>query len=126
MARYPGSRYGKVHPKNRALVFKRDGLRCKYCGCTCIHPDQTYQGNPRAATIDHKIPRSMEGDNRPSNLVTACFDCNNKKGGATDFDPTTKYRDNPPLVSGEAARELARQIIRQNIDHYATLNGKKA
>lgn len=40
-------------------------------------------GNTRKdkdATIDHVIPRCKNGSDKESNLVVACYNCNNKKG----------------------------------------------
>ena len=51
-------------------IFERDGA-CVYCGST------------KHLTIDHVIPVSKGGLNTWKNLVTCCFDCNNKKGDKT-------------------------------------------
>ncbi len=40
---------------------------CVYCG--------TWLAN----TVDHAIPSALGGSDRPSNLVSACFDCNTRK-----------------------------------------------
>lgn len=45
--------------------------RCFYCG---INPGDG---------IDHVIPISKGGDNRPSNMVWACRSCNSSKGPRT-------------------------------------------
>lgn len=53
-------------------VFYRDNFRCQYCGKT-----------PRDGiklTIDHVYPLSEEGGEDNFNLVTACENCNNRKG----------------------------------------------
>ena len=57
--------------KLRFEIFKRDGFRCVYCGCT---PVQT------VLRIDHVIPVAGGGSNKPENLVTSCHDCNAGKG----------------------------------------------
>lgn len=57
---------------DRAAVFARDDYRCVYCG----------RGDPDVElTVDHVEPRMRGGDNSPGNLVTACVECNQKKGG---------------------------------------------
>lgn len=62
-----------VCPANtRMAVIRRDG-RCIYCGAT---------GD---LTIDHFIPQSVAIDHRPSNLVTACMNCNRLRS-AIDCD----------------------------------------
>lgn len=59
---------GKVKPKVRARVYKRDGHRCVKCGAT------------RKLTIDHIVPKSRGGGNGEHNLQTMCRPCNNAKG----------------------------------------------
>ena len=55
---------------NKGNILRRDGFACVYCGSR----------EKRKLTIDHVIPQSKGGPNTWANLVTACFDCNNKKG----------------------------------------------
>ncbi len=54
---------------SKKAIFLRDGHRCQYCG--------TYSSRP---TIDHIVPKSKKGKNEWVNVVTACPECNNKKG----------------------------------------------
>lgn len=56
-----------VSRRMRFEILKRDGHRCRYCGATA--PDVQL-------TVDHVIPLALGGDNNPSNLTTACRDCN--------------------------------------------------
>jgi 5-methylcytosine-specific restriction endonuclease McrA len=68
-------RYVVRHPRARVRlckreVLRRDGYRCQYCG------RRTSQ-----LTIDHVIPRHRGGEHRWDNLVTACPQCNRRKGG---------------------------------------------
>jgi 5-methylcytosine-specific restriction endonuclease McrA len=51
----------------RFAILARDNFRCFYCG---VGPDTT------ALEVDHIIPRSRGGGNRPDNLVTCCYRCN--------------------------------------------------
>lgn len=60
-----------VRPTRRN-IFKRDNHTCQYCGF--------HTKNVKNLTIDHVHPRCKGGDNGWTNLVTACFECNNKKG----------------------------------------------
>lgn len=53
---------------NRKLkweVLERDNFTCRYCKRMC--------------TVDHVRPKSKEGRDRKSNLVCACFECNQAK-----------------------------------------------
>lgn len=57
----------------RLKIYKRDGYRCVYC-CTDKGPFQ----------LDHVRPYSKGGWDDPSNLVTACLDCNARKSNTWD------------------------------------------
>lgn len=56
----------------RFHIFDRDDHRCQYCG-RCPEWDDV------RLEVDHIVPKSRGGTDRPSNLVTACFDCNRGK-----------------------------------------------
>lgn len=52
----------------RHRIYWRDGMRCVWCG--------TSHG---PLSLDHVLPRSVGGSNKPDNLVTACCACNAKR-----------------------------------------------
>src|SRR5688500_14944989 len=54
----------------RYRILMRDGFTCQYCGRRA--PDVVLE-------VDHLVPRSRGGRTVPSNLVAACFDCNQGK-----------------------------------------------
>jgi 5-methylcytosine-specific restriction endonuclease McrA len=56
----------------RKEIFRRDNYTCQYCGSTS-----------RVLTVDHIIPRHLNGPHSWENVVTACDYCNHKKGGRT-------------------------------------------
>jgi 5-methylcytosine-specific restriction endonuclease McrA len=56
----------------RKEVFRRDNFACQYCGTTS-----------GVLTIDHVLPRHLNGPHEWDNVVTACSYCNHKKGGRT-------------------------------------------
>ena len=58
----------------RFNVFLRDRFTCQYCG------------SKDDLTFDHLIPRSLGGQTRWDNVVTACAPCNLAKGGAMPDD----------------------------------------
>jgi 5-methylcytosine-specific restriction endonuclease McrA len=58
----------KIPPVSRREVFRRDNYTCQYCGST------------KRLTLDHVIPRSKNGQHSWDNVVTACEQCNSKKG----------------------------------------------
>lgn len=60
------------HPAfTRFNVFLRDSFRCQYCHAPHATPDLTF---------DHVVPRSRGGKTNWENVVTACGDCNLRKG----------------------------------------------
>jgi 5-methylcytosine-specific restriction endonuclease McrA len=63
--------------KVRAMVLKRDGYCCVYCG-------------RRATTADHIQPVNRGGTDDEANLVAACATCNVSKG---DLTPAEWGRD---------------------------------
>jgi len=62
-----------IRTEKRHAIYLRDGYKCLYCNKNLIdvHVQQR--------TLDHVIPLSKGGTNDPSNLVTCCKLCNNKK-----------------------------------------------
>lgn len=66
-------------PFSRKNIFLRDQYTCQYCNQTFDNKQLTY---------DHVIPKSKWNDDNGSptiwtNIVTACVDCNRKKGNRT-------------------------------------------
>jgi len=70
--------------KIRIKVLTRDQWTCYYCG-----------GD--ANTVDHLIPRRLNGLDTMDNLVSACAKCNYSKGGR--FFVRAKTPPTPLLVS---------------------------
>lgn len=60
------------------FLFARDDYSCQYCG----KHRKELKGR-QFLTRDHVLPVSRGGDNRWSNVVTACSPCNNRKGNRT-------------------------------------------
>ena len=64
-----------VHAPRRRVVLskrnilKRDNYECQYCGRRDLK-----------LTIDHVVPRRLQGPDTWENLVAACMVCNAKKG----------------------------------------------
>ena len=74
----------------RFAVFTRDGFRCRYCGQR--PPQVTLQ-------IDHIKPVVEGGTNDPSNLITACQECNIGKHTRQIPTPLKAMLLGPPLMS---------------------------
>lgn len=80
-ARHHGVGYVPVPVK---ALYERDGYRCQICMKRCLR-NARYSKldgriHPRSPTIDHIVPMSCGGNHEPTNLQTACFECNSKKG----------------------------------------------
>lgn len=52
------------------ILAQRDGWECHYCGDVL---------DLCSAQVEHWLPRSRGGNDRPSNLVLACRSCNLSK-----------------------------------------------
>jgi hypothetical protein len=64
-----------VSKRLRYEVLRRDNFTCRYCG----------RGAPEVKLqVDHVVPEALGGRDEPTNLVTACVDCN---GGKTSVPP---------------------------------------
>ena len=61
-------------PLSRAMLFARDRLVCAYCGGS--YPASQLE-------MEHVIPRSHGGRSVWQNLVSACRQCNQRKGNRT-------------------------------------------
>jgi hypothetical protein len=82
--------------ETRFEIFKRDGMKCRYCG-----------NGPQVSplVVDHVIAVANGGSDDPSNLATACVDCN---GGKSDV-PLDERKFRAEQLD-EATREQAEQI----------------
>ena len=56
----------------RKNILRRDAYKCAYCGRSDL-----------PLTIDHIIPKAKGGSESWENLICACTNCNNTKGGRT-------------------------------------------
>ena len=62
---------------SRANIYARDHHRCQYCGAARRSDELTF---------DHVIPVSRGGGKKWDNIVTACIDCNRRKGGKNPLE----------------------------------------
>ena len=69
---------------SRKNILRRDGHRCQYCG-----------RSEASLTVDHIIPKAKMGEDSWENLVTACVDCNNRKGDRAPEDAHMKLHRKP-------------------------------
>ena len=87
--------YQVKRPRPRAVltrkeVYSRDDYTCQYCGRT-----------GGLLTLDHVIPRQKGGKHTWENLVTACRQCNHRKGNRSPEEVGLRLRSVPkqPHVS---------------------------
>lgn len=92
----------------RYQILRRDGFTCRYCGGRA--PDV-------ALRVDHVIPVALGGSDQPTNLTTACQDCNSGKS-ATPPDAAQveqvdqralKWAETMAAIAAEEAQERAGQ-----------------
>jgi 5-methylcytosine-specific restriction endonuclease McrA len=76
---------------NKKNIMARDGYQCQYCGAHDV-----------PLTIDHVFPRSRRDAEHPQggvtsweNCVTACLDCNARKGNRTPEEAGMALRTRP-------------------------------
>ncbi len=69
---------------SRKNILRRDGHRCQYCTRTDL-----------TLTVDHLIPKSRMGEDSWENLVSACVECNNRKGDRTPEEARMKLIRKP-------------------------------
>ncbi len=84
---------------SRREVFRRDHYTCQYCG------KQTQN-----LTIDHVIPRRLNGPHSWENVVTACSICNHRKGGRSLEEAGMKLLRRPVEPPSNAAYRLGGYI----------------
>jgi len=75
-------------------ILRRDGYCCQYCGRAT-----------NQLTIDHIVPRYSGGSHSWENLVTACPQCNRRKGGRTLAQVRMKL-SRPPFEPRATAQYL--------------------
>ena len=76
--------------KIKQRILRRDGFICQYCG-------------QEANTVDHVIPRRLNGNDSDDNLLSSCSRCNLSKGGrffvSKRTPPTPRSFSNPQNTS---------------------------
>lgn len=87
---------------NKRAIMKRDDHRCQYCGAI------------KNLTIDHVIPTSKGGKDTWENMVTACLDCNGKKGDKSlkDIQMVLYAQPKPPY------NKMTLIIQKSNVDQW--------
>lgn len=92
----------------RFEILRRDNYTCRYCGSSS--PDVTL-------TVDHVVPTALGGGDEPTNLVTACTDCNSGKSSVAPDQPIVEDVDATAMLFAKAierANAIRRSQIEQN------------
>lgn len=90
----------------RFEILRRDNHLCRYCGATA--PDVKL-------TVDHVIPTALGGSDDPSNLVTACADCNSgKTSSSPDATHVTDVAEDAVRWSAAMSEVSRRRVLELN------------
>lgn len=87
-----------VSKRTRYEVLRRDNHTCRYCGDSA--PNVTLQ-------VDHVIPSTLGGSDKPDNLVAACKDCNAGKSSASATDTVVADVDEKAIKWKQAILDAA-------------------
>jgi 5-methylcytosine-specific restriction endonuclease McrA len=79
-------RFKKGVKFSRVNIMVRDEMTCQYCGSKYRMHELNY---------DHVVPRSKGGKTEWSNIVSACYSCNDKKGARTPEQAKMKLLRKP-------------------------------
>jgi 5-methylcytosine-specific restriction endonuclease McrA len=104
----------RPHPRvrlNKREIFRRDQFCCQYCGRTLAH-----------LTLDHVLPKTRGGEYVWENLVSACPQCNRRKGGRTPQEAGMALRG-PPTEPPATAVYLYGRYLSANQDWARYLEG---
>jgi len=82
----------------RYEILRRDNFACRYCGAAA--PDVKLN-------VDHVIPQALGGSNAPTNLVTACADCNAGKTSSMPNATPVSEIDQDMLLRALALKQVA-------------------
>jgi hypothetical protein len=91
-----------VSRRLRYEILRRDNHQCRYCGATA--PDVPL-------TVDHVTPVALGGSDDPTNLVTACKDCNAGKSSSNPDQPLVDDVSADALRWGRAMQAAADQRV---------------
>lgn len=72
-----GGACARKHNQTVLALAERDGWGCIYCGKVLT---------ASTATIEHVVPKSMDGPNNMHNMVLTCWECNQKAGALSVAD----------------------------------------
>lgn len=100
-----------VTKRLRFEILSRDGFACVYCGAdsTQLH-------------VDHVIPQALGGTDDPSNLATACADCNAGKASTSPSAASVAAVDSKDLEWRAKVADALSQIAAEQRDENALID----
>ena len=105
-----------IRPASRLAIYLRDGGRCLYCGAAGW--GVTWK-QVAPLSLDHVVPRSQGGSNRPDNLITACVDCNAERQALGLVDWLWVLHEQGRLwVRADIAEERIRRHMARDLGPY--------
>lgn len=93
---------------SRTNIFIRDQHTCQYCG---------RRRGANELTLDHVVPVVQGGTKSWENIVSACIQCNQKKGGRTPHEAGMRLITRPQAPSWLPATAL-RYDLQSAPDHW--------
>lgn len=90
-----------VGKRLRFQIFRRDNFACRYCGLAAK--------DGAVLEVDHMTPKVDGGRDVPTNLITACEDCNSGKSDIPLEAPAVEDVPQADLDAAIAARALAEE-----------------
>lgn len=102
-----------ISKRLRFEIFRRDNHTCRYCGDKAPNVK---------LTVDHVMPESLGGNDDPTNLVTACEDCNSGKTSIAPDSPLVEDIDQA-AATWNAALAKAQEEAAEQFDQREALIG---
>lgn len=99
-----------VSKRLRYEIFRRDNHTCMYCGRSV--PEVKL-------TVDHVVPQALGGPDDSSNLVAACFDCNNGKSSSAPDAPLVAQVAEDAMRWARAQHAAAEEMLAELGDRQA-------
>ena len=104
-----------VSKRLRYEILRRDNHTCQYCG---------RRAPEVKLTVDHVVPKALGGSDDPSNLLTACSECNSGKTSSNPDAPLVAEVDQRAAQWSQALeiaierRQVALKQERARVDRF--------
>ncbi len=95
--------------QTKTLMEKFNG-ECVYCRRSVTAAQGPVPAGPLCATADHFLPKVQGGSSEPVNIVLACLECNQVKGGFNPYEWEKFLR----LFGPENMKRVMEEIVRLN------------